>query len=147
MPKNEERCVTESSLFSLKKTGFSTEKDCFQSGISLHFCALSYVTALAQNAMHGVSLISFIFLQSTHQIDMKSVVKCWKDFLWYSNNLETYRDKNHRVWSTSSNFQLKKIQAATLHPFSGVDPCKMLQILVYQIKNCDWPCILESIQN
>ena len=32
-----------------------------------------------------------IFLQSVHQIDMKNVVKCWKDFLPYFTTLETYR--------------------------------------------------------
>ena len=30
-------------------------------------------------------------LPSPHQVDMKNVVKCWKDFLWYSTTLETHR--------------------------------------------------------
>ena len=25
------------------------------------------------------------------RVDMKNIVKCWKDFLWYSTTLETYR--------------------------------------------------------
>ena len=29
------------------------------------------------------------FLQSIHQVDIKNVVKCWKDFFCYSNTLET----------------------------------------------------------
>ena len=32
----------------------------------------------------------FIFLQSPHQVDMKNVVKCWKDFLSYFTTLKTY---------------------------------------------------------
>ena len=35
--------------------------------------------------------ISCIFLESPHQVDMKSFVKCWKDFLWYLATLKTYR--------------------------------------------------------
>jgi hypothetical protein len=34
--------------------------------------------------------ISFIFLESPLQVDMKNVVKCWKDFLSYFTTLETY---------------------------------------------------------
>ena len=30
-----------------------------------------------------------IFLQSTHQVDMKNVVECWKEFFAYFNALET----------------------------------------------------------
>ena len=40
---------------------------------------------------HRENSISFIFLESPHQVDMKNVVKCWKDFLWYSTTLETHR--------------------------------------------------------
>ena len=29
------------------------------------------------------------FFQSTHQVDMKNVVECYKDFLGYFNALET----------------------------------------------------------
>ena len=34
--------------------------------------------------------IPFIFLESPHQVGMKNVVKCWKDFLYYFTTLETY---------------------------------------------------------
>ena len=40
---------------------------------------------------HRENSISFIFLESPHQVDMKNVVKCWKDFLSYFITLETYR--------------------------------------------------------
>ena len=41
---------------------------------------------------HRENSISFIFLESPHQVDMKNVVKCcWKDFLSYFTTLETYR--------------------------------------------------------
>ena len=38
---------------------------------------------------HYENSISFIFLESRHQVDMKNVVKCWKDFLSYFTTLET----------------------------------------------------------
>ena len=41
---------------------------------------------------HRDNSISFIFLESPHQVDMKNVVKYWKNFLSYFTTLETYRD-------------------------------------------------------
>ena len=46
---------------------------------------------------HCENSISFIFLESPHQVDMKNVVKCWKDFLSYFNTLETYREWQAKV--------------------------------------------------
>ena len=40
---------------------------------------------------HRENSIFFIFLESPHQVDMKNVVKCRKDFLSYFTTLETYR--------------------------------------------------------
>ena len=34
--------------------------------------------------------ISSIFMESPHQVDMKSIVKCRKDFLWYFTTPKTY---------------------------------------------------------
>ena len=51
---------------------------------------LSYL-ACSTNSHHEIS-ISCIFLEFPHQVDMKTVVKCWKDFLRYSTTIETYRD-------------------------------------------------------
>ena len=34
----------------------------------------------------------FIFFQSTHQVGMKNVVKCYKDFFGYFNALKTHSD-------------------------------------------------------
>ena len=42
---------------------------------------------------HRENSIFCIFLESHHQGDMKSIVKCWKDFLWYFATLKTYREK------------------------------------------------------
>ena len=39
---------------------------------------------------HRENSISCIFLESPHQVDMKSIVKCWKEFLWYFATLKTY---------------------------------------------------------
>ena len=33
---------------------------------------------------------------------MKSIVKCWKDFLWYFATLETYRDQGTTVAAEST---------------------------------------------
>ena len=48
---------------------FKTAKVDFKKAIEIFFC---------------------IFFQSTHQIDMKNVIECWKEFFAYSNALETY---------------------------------------------------------
>ena len=40
---------------------------------------------------HCENSISSIFLESPHQVDVKNIVKCWKDFLCYFTTLETYR--------------------------------------------------------
>ena len=41
---------------------------------------------------HRENSISSIFLEYPNQVDMKNVVKWWKDFLSYFTTLETYRD-------------------------------------------------------
>ena len=38
---------------------------------------------------HRENLVFCIFLQSTHQVDMKNVVECLKEFFAYFNALET----------------------------------------------------------
>ena len=53
---------------------------------------LNWVCYLAGSSKsHRENSISFIFLESPHQVDMKNVAKCWKDFLSYFTTLETYR--------------------------------------------------------
>ena len=42
---------------------------------------------------HCENLISFIFLQSPHQADVKNVIKSYKHFFGYFNSLETRSDK------------------------------------------------------
>ena len=39
---------------------------------------------------HREKSISFIFLESPRQVDMKNVVKCYKDFFGYFNALKTH---------------------------------------------------------
>ena len=41
---------------------------------------------------HCENSISFIFLESPHQVDMKNVVKCYKHFFGYFNALKTHCD-------------------------------------------------------
>ena len=53
---------------------------------------LNWLCYFAGNSKsHHENSISFISLESPHQVDKKNVVKCWKDFLSYFTNLETYR--------------------------------------------------------
>ena len=51
---------------------------------------------------HRENSISLIFLESSHQVDMKNVVKCQKHFFGYFNALRT-----HGV-HTALNFNMKK---------------------------------------
>ena len=44
---------------------------------------------------HRENSISCIFLESPLQVDMKSIIKCWKDFLWYFATLKIYCDLFH----------------------------------------------------
>ena len=41
---------------------------------------------------HRENSISCIFLESPHQVDMKNVVKCYKQFFCYFNTLKTHCD-------------------------------------------------------
>ena len=41
---------------------------------------------------HRENSISSMFLESTDQVDMQNVLKCWEDFLSYFTTLETYHD-------------------------------------------------------
>ena len=45
--------------------------------------------------------ITMAFLQSPHQVDMKNVVECWKEFFAYFNALET-----HSGFTISQNYKL-----------------------------------------
>ena len=42
--------------------------------------------------IHRKNSISFIFLESPHQVDMKNIVKSSKHFFGYFNTLETHSD-------------------------------------------------------
>ena len=46
--------------------------------------------------------ISFIFLESPHQLDMKNVVKPSKHFYGYFNTLETHSGSRNQRWSYSN---------------------------------------------
>ena len=55
----------------------------------------------------------FIFFQSTHQVGMKNVVKCYKDFFGYFNALKTHSElilvsflQNHDSLQTSLFIQI-----------------------------------------
>ena len=39
---------------------------------------------------HRENSISFIFLESPHQVDIKNVVKCYKHFFFYFDALKTH---------------------------------------------------------
>ena len=49
-----------------------------------NYCQIGWI-----GSHHEISIFC-IFLQSSHQVDMKNLVKWWKDFLLYFTTLETY---------------------------------------------------------
>ena len=53
---------------------------------------------------HRENSISFIFLESTHQVDMKNVVKSSKHFFGYFNTLETHNDITIFYSATSTTY-------------------------------------------
>ena len=54
---------------------------------------LNWLCYFAGNSKsHRENSISFIFLKSPHQVDIKNVVKSSKHFFGYFNTLETYSD-------------------------------------------------------
>ena len=56
---------------------------------------LDWLCYFADNSKsHHENSISFIFLESSHQVGMKNIVKSSKDFFGYFNILETHSDKN-----------------------------------------------------
>ena len=52
---------------------------------------LNWLCYFAGNSKsHRENSISFIFLESPHQVDMKNVAKCYKHFFAYFNALKTH---------------------------------------------------------
>ena len=60
---------------------------------------LNWLCYFAGNSKsHRDNSISFIFLESPHQVDMKNVVKSSKQFFGYFNTLETHSETFHRFF-------------------------------------------------
>ena len=54
---------------------------------------LNWLSYFAGNSRsHRENSISFIFLESPHQVGMKNIVKCYKHFFGYFNALKTHSD-------------------------------------------------------
>jgi hypothetical protein len=57
---------------------------------------LNWLCYFASNSKsHRENSISFIFLESPHQVDMRNVVKSSKHFFAYFNTQETHSTKQH----------------------------------------------------
>ena len=56
-------------------------------------CILKQIKWILKKHREIFLLFFCIFLQSTHQVDMKNVVECWKDFFAYFNALEIYGER------------------------------------------------------
>ena len=52
---------------------------------------------------HRENSISCIFLESPHQVDMKNVVKCYKQFFCYFNTLKPHCEWDWRRWTRIKN--------------------------------------------
>ena len=83
---------------------------------------------------HCENSISFIILESTHQVDMKNVAKCWKDFLPYFTTLETYR-VSVQVNKTVCDFR------HALFPALNTYKCKPSDTFSYYVDEC---CLLHN---
>ena len=78
-------------------------------GPNLYFISIFFKTSILDpsEALHIVSFAKIrtryffefcIFLLFPHEIDMKKIVKCfYKNFLWYSFSLQTYRVQSKRT--------------------------------------------------
>ena len=65
---------------------------------------LNWLCYFAGNSKsHRENSISFIFLESPHQVDMKNVVKSSKHFFGYFNTLETHSVVNGRQGDPRTN--------------------------------------------
>ena len=49
---------------------------------------------------------------------MKSIIKCWEDFLWYSTSLKTYRAAGKRVLAAEA--KRKKQEKKTIRTYKGL---------------------------
>ena len=59
---------------------------------------LNWLCYFAGNSKgHRENSISFTFLESFHQVDMKNVVKCLKHFFGYFNALKTHGEAAQRL--------------------------------------------------
>ena len=61
---------------------------------------LCYFAGNSKN--HRENSISFIFLESPHQVDMNNVVKFSKHFFGYFDTLETHSEGSMNFFNTSS---------------------------------------------
>ena len=71
--------------------------------LAAHFCP---ALVLPSKSYHENS-ISFIFLESPHQVDMKNVVKSSKQFFGYFNTLETHSEILQLLYMFSESIELK----------------------------------------
>ena len=71
---------------------------------------LNWLCYFAGNSKsHRENSISFTFFESSHQVDMKIIVKSSKHFFGYFNTLETHSGKQwfYKIRVSNSNFKVK----------------------------------------
>ena len=65
---------------------------------------LDWLSYLADSSKsHCEISISFIFLQSPHQVELKNVAKWWKDFLLYFTTPVTYHEQQQQFLTLAQN--------------------------------------------
>ena len=76
-----------------------------------------------------------IFLQSTHQVGMKNVVKCYKEFFGHFNALKTHGDLSKLVEEVSKvNIFFNTAQPCQQKLITDTSaPCDMVELIVYPI--------------
>ena len=73
---------------------------------------------------HRENLISSIFLESPHQVDMKNVVKSSKHFFRYFNTLETHSE----LWCISLQNVFEPFVSICLFVYEKIQYCRKIKV-------------------
>ena len=95
---------------------------------------------------HHENSISFIFLESPTQVDMKNVNQFFKHFFWYFNTLETHSVILSRRLKTATSYNYKHFDTSsnTIKKFTK-SVCKLQCLHLRQIFLMLWPLLKKSL--
>ena len=106
---------------------------------------LNWLCYFAGNSKsHCENSISFIFLESPHQVDMKNVVKCQKHFFSYFNVLKTHGVLTYK--RTNNTYKTKSYAFGTRFLIRISMPSAKEEILSEFLDNPCWKKILVAME-